>query len=212
MSQLALEVYAIGMYQTNCYLLSEDSHLVVIDPGDGRGALLHFLQQKQLTVDAVLVTHGHMDHFADAPAISEYYHCPILFPEKEVDYLSSQAGRRGPYQEETFAAFRAALKDRGLLLQDQSTWKWGEHEFSVRTLAGHSDAGACYYLPENAWLFGGDQLFCEGVGRMDLYSGPCSLLQEIRQKLLILPDQTTVFPGHGPSTTIEHEKKYNPYV
>lgn len=211
---MKIQWFRVGMYQTNCFLLtSEDGHCMVVDPGDGDDGVLEYLQKNNIQPERVFVTHGHMDHFADAANLAESYNIPIDFAKKEVGYLFSQEVQRGPYEEEVFEEFLQAVETRGNLLQDGDTIQLGEIKFEILTLPGHSECGACLYTPEEKVIIVGDQLFAGSIGRTDMYRGSSTeLIRSIKEKLLVLPEETVVLPGHGPQTTIGAEKKKNPFL
>lgn len=210
---MEIKVIPVGMYQTNCYLAVSEGHWMVIDPGDGKNAVLRILESQGIVPEYVAVTHGHMDHYADAEGIAERYRIPILYPEQDMAYLDSREARRGPYDQWVVDSFRSGLSRWGRLLREGDEIRLGRNHFQILVLPGHSDGGMCLYEPEEKVLFSGDQLFAQSIGRMDLYRGSGSdLIRAIRQKLLVLPEETVVLPGHGASTSIGMEKKNNPYL
>ena len=115
---MKLQVIPVGIYQTNCYLIEEEGLCIAVDPGDGDGAILRYLEKKEKRVNAVIVTHGHMDHFADAAELAGHFQTPIYFPKEECAYLSSAEARRGPYDERIVHIFEKALAQRHLQLYD----------------------------------------------------------------------------------------------
>lgn len=210
---MKLQVIPIGIYQTNCYLIEEEGLCIAVDPGDGDGAILRYLEKKEKRVNAVIVTHGHMDHFADAAELAGHFQTPIYFPKEECAYLSSAEARRGPYDERIVHIFEKALAQRGILTEEGEELRFGSLCFRVIVLSGHSKAGMCLYEASQKILLAGDQLFAGSIGRTDLYRGSgTDLVCGIRQKLLCLPEDTVVLPGHGPHTTIGEEKRSNPFL
>lgn len=209
---MRLQCIPVGAYQTNAYLLEEERHLLVIDPGDGQDALLSAIHRTDLTVDAVVVTHGHIDHFADAAALADAFDAAVYFPREEVSYLDDDLLKSGLYDEEKFQAFRTVLTKRGRLLEDGDSIVWRTHRFTIRIVGGHTDAGMAVCEPEEGMLFSGDILFRGSIGRTDYCrKGEEAFLEGIRQKLFELPETTRVWPGHGPGTTIGDEIRYNPF-
>ena len=210
---MKLQVISVGIYQTNCYLVEEEGLCIAVDPGDGEGAILGYLKEKKKRVNVVIITHGHMDHFADAAELAEYFQVPIYFPKEECAYLASAEARRGPYDERIVHRFERALAQRGSLTEEGEKLHFGSLCFRVMILSGHSKAGMCLYEENQKILFAGDQLFAGSIGRTDLYRGSgTDLVCGIRQKLLCLPEDTVVLPGHGPQTTIGAEKRSNPFL
>ncbi len=210
---MRIQSVAVGAYGTNCYLIEQEGHWMVVDPGDGRNAILRHLQKEGICPEKIAVTHGHMDHFADAAEMAETYQIPIYFPRKEVGYLRSELARRGPYDPAVFQTFEEALVNWGVYVEEGDRIRLDTLEFQVFILPGHSDAGMCLYEKSQGVVFAGDQLFYRSVGRTDLYRGDGEdLLRSIRQKLFTLPGDIVVLPGHGPATRIDHEKAENPYL
>ena len=210
---MRIQSVAVGAYGTNCYLIEQEGHWMVVDPGDGRNAVLKYLQKEGIRPEKIAVTHGHMDHFADAAEMAETYQISIYFPRKEVGYLHSGLARRGPYDPAVFQAFEEALSNWGVYVEEGDRIQLDTLEFQILILPGHSDAGMCLYEKSQGVVFAGDQLFYRSVGRADLYRGDGEdLLKSIRQKLLTLPEDTVVLPGHGPATRIDQEKAGNPYL
>ena len=210
---MKLQVIPVGAYQTNCYIIEEESMRIVIDPGDGNNRILKELTERGTRADQVVVTHGHMDHFADAAKLAEHFQTPIYFPKEECAYLSSAEARRGPYDERVVHGFGTALGGRGKLTEDGETIRFGNLCFRVIVFGGHSKAGMCLYEENQKMLIAGDQLFAGSIGRTDLYRGSgADLIAGIRQKILCLPEDTVVLPGHGPHTTIGKEKRSNPFL
>ncbi|MBQ7064422.1 MAG: MBL fold metallo-hydrolase [Firmicutes bacterium] len=211
---MKIQTAEVGLFQTNCYILTaEDGACLVIDPGDANGAVLRYLQQNRIRPDWIVVTHGHQDHYGDAAVLAKTLDVPILYPEGDVDYVLSRTARSGVNTADSGEAFIQALREHGHLVRDGERLEWGGVCFRLLTLAGHTDAGLCLYDPDGARLWAGDNLFYGSIGRTDLYRGdPGDLVRSITQKLLVLPDQTTVYSGHGRSTTIGFERAHNPYL
>ncbi len=201
-----LESFCMGPVATNCYILSgaEGDRAVVIDPPTAGEKIFELLQREGLTVSAILITHGHFDHIGGVNALREKSGAKVYAPEAEKEMLSDPS---------------VNLSEDGCRVIADQYLKDGEElkiaGISIRVIhtPGHTSGGCCYHLPEEGVLISGDTLFAQSVGRTDFPTGSMSeLIRSIREKLMILPDETKVYPGHGPETTIGEERKYNPFL
>lgn len=199
----------VGMLRANCYLVVSEAsrEAAVIDPGGDPSVILGTLEELGATARAILLTHFHFDHIMAAPEIVRATGAPLAIHEAEADLLA-----RPP------ALFRFARPDvprltADRLLHDGDTVVVGDVSLEVLHTPGHSPGGVSYYVKDEGVVFCGDALFAEGVGRTDFPGSSAELLaRSIRERLFGLPDETVVYPGHGPSTTIGHERRANPWV
>ena len=207
--KLVLEKYVIGMVSTNAYLLINDGtkETVLVDVPDGSKKLVKIIKDKGLRPVGILLTHGHYDHMGGVEEFTQAYNVPVYASEAESELLMD------PQQNvSSMMGVHAALKVEDLL-NDQEEFLLGGIRFRMLWTPGHTRGGACYYLPDEKILMSGDTLFAESVGRTDLPTGNFSdLIESITKCLLPLGDDVAVYPGHGPSTTIGHEREYNPYL
>ncbi len=202
----------VGLYGTNSYILTEKDHVWIIDPGDGDGALPDWLREQSIVPERIIVTHGHLDHFADASVLAEEYDIPIVFPEGELEYLKQYSVDRDEREESLKERFLRALEKHGEFVKDGGELYLEDAPMRVITIGGHTACGMCLYVPSEKSVFVGDQLFAGSIGRTDLYQNDeAGLVEGIRQKLFVLPEETIVFPGHGRPTTIGREKAGNPF-
>ncbi len=209
MSDLKIGRLMLGICQTNCYFVyREGSHDVIFfDPADKGDYIYETLQGKGFQVKGILLTHGHFDHIWGANKLRELSGAPIYAYEEEkvlcedaVTNVSEQVGR--PY---------TVLPDRYLKDNEEITIAG----MTCRLIAtpGHTVGGCCYYFEEAGILVAGDTLFQSSVGRTDLPTGSMgALVRSIKERLMVLPDETKVYPGHGEITTIGEERKYNPFI
>ena len=198
-------IYTGGLAATNAYLLDLQGHLLAIDAPEG---FLEFLKTKKLKPHALLLTHGHWDHIWDAADLAEWAECPVYY-HPDTAFLCLQP--------DAMLAFGLPKKLRPVsatqLLDETTSLPTDWPKAQLLHVPGHCPGSLCLYLPENGQLFGGDVLFADGVGRWDLPGGSREvLLDGIRKKILPLPPQTIVYPGHGPSTTVGQEKQSNPFL
>jgi hydroxyacylglutathione hydrolase len=196
-----------GRYVENCYLLADPvaERCVVIDPGEDPDPILAALAYRGWQVDAIWLTHGHMDHVLGVPAVRAECGAPIwLHPADR--FLYDAAPRMGPMPWE-----QVQLPAPEHALADGDTVRVGELAFDVRHAPGHSPGSVCFVGHGIAIV--GDVLFAGSVGRSDLPGGDHqTLIESIARELLPLPDATVVFPGHGRDTTIGVERATNPFL
>ena len=205
-----LNVYTltVGPLQENCYLLfdADTRQAVLIDPGDEAARIIAALDGCELT--AIWLTHAHFDHIGALAEVHRKFLVPVyLHPDDRK--LFNQAA-------ESAAFFGLTLEQPVLtplpLLHNQ-TLTLAAHEATCLFTPGHAPGHMAFYLPAQNLVFAGDALFQGSVGRTDLPgSDPAQLLASIRRKLLALPDETRVLPGHGPETTIGAERRTNPFL
>lgn len=209
MGKLKIRSLVVGEVATNCYLAEnkETKETLVIDPGDEMRRIDDMITGNGLRPAAILLTHGHFDHVMAAEALAEKYGIEIYALEKEKETLEDPnlnlCGMIGRF--EVYHATKYVREGELLNLAG----------FSIRVIhtPGHTPGGCCYYIEEEKTLFSGDTLYAGTVGRTDFPKGSMrELLAGIRGKLLILPEDTSVYPGHMGITTIGEEKKYNMFL
>jgi hydroxyacylglutathione hydrolase len=199
-------------FEENTFILWRDGNhqAIVIDPGLQPEWILDFLREKQLTVAAILNTHGHADHIGGNEALKEAFPtAPIVTGKNEAHLLTdAHANLSAPF------GMPITSPPADKLLQEGDIIEYASIPLEVLDLPGHSPGHVVFvYRDQPIRIFGGDVLFQGSVGRMDFPGGSETLLLGgIRQKLFPFPPDTIVYPGHGPETTIGHERKTNPYV
>ncbi len=204
------DVLATGPLQCNCQILGDEStqRAVVVDPGDDIPEIEALLERRGLTVEKILFTHAHFDHIGRAAALKRSTGAPTWLHRLEIPVLESldqQAAWIGVAPGETVAIDH--YYDEG------DTVDFAGLELQVLFTPGHSPGSVSFYIPAEERLIAGDVLFRDSIGRTDLPGGDMqTLLDTIRDKFLPLPDETAVFPGHGPATTIGRERRENPFL
>lgn len=206
---MKIQTYVLGLVRTNCYVISNESskEALVIDPPDQADTIISKLKELDLKPVAILLTHGHFDHIMAAGELAEKYKIPIYAGEAEKEML------KDPGLNSSVMVQKNYVLTADIWLKDQEELTLGGMKIKVLQTPGHTAGGVCYYFEEEKVLLSGDTLFLESVGRTDLPTGDGRILiDSINRKLMVLPEEVVVYPGHGDRTTIGHEKKYNPYA
>lgn len=203
-------VIPVTAYQQNCSLVwcSETQKGALIDPGGDLPQLIKAVKQKQVIIEKILLTHAHIDHAGGAAEAAEIFNVPIIGPHKDertlIDMMELQSQMSG-------IPARAFTPTQWL--DDGDSLTVGNIIFHVLFCPGHTAGHIVFYAPQNNIVFVGDVLFNGSIGRTDLPGGNAqTLLSSIRNKLFTLNDNTVVVSGHGPNTTIGHEKRTNPFL
>lgn len=208
---LQIQVIPVTPFQQNAALLWDDAsrEAVLTDVGGEAERLLSAVSQHQLKLQAIWLTHGHLDHASGVADLTEQQSVPVLGPHQSDDYwLQALPEITANYG---FPVSKPLTPTRWL--EDGDELSVGEHKFIVYHIPGHTPGHVVFYNQENNLLIAGDVLFRESIGRTDFPGGNhADLIHGIQSKLLTLPDSTRVLPGHGPMTTIGHEKLHNPYL
>lgn len=194
---LTLHTLPLGAYQTNCYILHQEdsSSCVVIDPGYTPEVILDFLAGKGLKLEAILLTHGHFDHVGAVRDLAAETGCQVYLNPDDLSMPPRMTA--GPlYYTDTYS--------------DGDTLSPAGIPFQVLSTPGHTPGSVCLIV-EN-YLFSGDTLFAGSRGRTDLPGGSTRAILESLRRLAALPQDYSVHPGHGESTTLAWEKQYNPYM
>lgn len=206
---IEIKPFALGDYQTNCFIVTEDDECWVIDCGYEPDILIEYLKTNELKPNALLLTHCHSDHIAGIDqllsltgTIPVYAHA--LEEEWNMDPMLNLSGLAG--RPTTVTAPTKALEDGQTLTLGNSTWR-------VVHTPGHSPGSVCFIHDESNQAIVGDTLFAGSIGRHDFpTSNVDDLRNSIQKTIMSLPDDMMVYPGHGPSTTIGHERQTNPFV
>ena len=205
---MSIEVIPVGPLQVNCYLLICDAtrQAVVIDPGADGEAVMDAINASSCDLKAVINTHGHFDHIGANAFVVAATGAELMMHADDLPLLQQAVAHAGIYG---LSAVESPEPTR--LLVEGDSVDIGELNLQVIHVPGHSPGGIC--LLAGTDLFVGDALFAGSVGRTDLPGGSHDLLiSGVRSKLLPLPDETVVYPGHGPETTIGREKRHNPFL
>lgn len=205
MKVLVMEVGSIG---TNCYLVinEENKSGVVIDPGGDGDMILDKIRQKGLNIEAIFLTHGHSDHIMAVDEIRTATGAKVYISQEDAGMLIKASSNLSLYMGAS-REFKAADE----FFEDGETLTVAGLNFKVIATPGHTRGGVCLICEDI--VFCGDTVFSESIGRTDLPGGSYSqILQSIKNKILVLPDEMKLLPGHGPATTIGWERRRNPFL
>jgi glyoxylase-like metal-dependent hydrolase (beta-lactamase superfamily II) len=207
-----VECLVLGLYETNCYVVRADKkchEVVIIDTGLDISGVAEYLRAHQLKPVAVVLTHGHVDHIVGAASVrANWSDVRIYIHKLDAEMLTDATINLSLMNGSAFVTEPADI-----IVEEGDTIEQAELKLEVIHTPGHTPGGICLYARDEHILFSGDTLFAESIGRTDFPGGNAKqLLSGIKEKLLTLPQETVVYPGHGPQTTIGHELKYNPFV
>lgn len=211
MSKLVLKCFALGSWMTNGYLLGQEDtrEAWVVDPGFSPEPLLEYIRREGWSITKIVLTHAHLDHIAGIRDLSALFpESEILIHEEEKRFLTDPSLNLS-----ALAGVAVSAPEPTGTLEDGTELLLGDLSFTVLHTPGHSPGGACFYQAREGILLSGDTLFEGSVGRTDFPTSDTEALADsIRRKLYVLPDETRVYPGHGPETLIGREKRSNPFV
>ena len=204
--------FTVNPFYENTYLIHKEEVALLVDPGftskTEQQTFTHYVQEHNLNLQAVVLTHAHVDHILGIDFIMDNYGADVYLSHKDL-YLWENAAQQA-------AMFGISLdqpKITPFCLEADKEVEIGDFKFKTLFTPGHSPDHLSFYFHDQQKLIAGDTLFKQGIGRTDLYKGDFSLLEKsILEKIYTLPDNTEVLPGHGPATTIGFEKQHNSYV
>ncbi|SHJ23843.1 MBL fold metallo-hydrolase [Lutispora thermophila] len=198
----------LGIYQANCYIIWDEGSkkAAVIDPGGDFEELNEFVESNQLSVQYVLLTHGHGDHIGAVAQTREKYKAEVMIHKDDYDMLKN---KNKNYSNQM--GYKDIELEADKKLEDGDVINLGSIKMEIIHTPGHTKGSIC--IKYDNIVFSGDTLFAGSIGRTDLGGGSFEdIIDSITNKLLTLPDNTEIYPGHGPSTTIGVEKKSNPFL
>ncbi len=213
MSKIKVSKMLVG--QTNTYLIYREGNVdsdgftpvIFVDPAEQGAGIYQKLKEMGYKVEAILLTHGHFDHITGAEELKKKSGAQIYAYEKEVDVLADPRKNVS-----TMVGSSVSLK-ADFLCKDGDILEKAGVQVKVIATAGHTEGGCCFYIEEIGALLSGDTLFEGSVGRTDFPTGSMAVLvRNVKEKLFVLPEETVVYPGHGPATSIGEEKRSNPFI
>ncbi len=197
-----------GMYAANCYIIYSEitGDGIVVDPGGDIEIILGKIEENNLSIKYIVLTHGHGDHLGGAKKLKEKLNVPVLVHEEDEELVKDANKNLSIIMD-----FGPVDFNPDILLKDGDAIEFGDLKAKVIHTPGHTRGGIC--LKINNHLFTGDTLFKGSIGRTDLLGGDYdNIINSIKEKILVLDDDIIVMPGHGESSTILEEKIYNPYL
>jgi len=204
------EILPVGPLQCNCSIIGDEvsREAMVIDPGDDIADVLAIVQKHNLKVKQIVITHAHIDHVGGAMKLRAATGAPILLNQNDyallklLDVQAAWIGMRDPGKVEIDHS-----------LGEQEKLAAGSLIATIMHTPGHTEGSICLYFPREKKLIAGDTLFAGSIGRTDLPGGSFDqIMRSLHEKVLGLPDDTSVIPGHGPTTTIGEERENNPFL
>jgi hydroxyacylglutathione hydrolase len=204
------KIIPVGPLQCNCSIIGDEvsREAMVIDPGDDIDDIVAIIDEHKLQVKQIVITHAHIDHVGGAMKLRAKTGAPILLNQndyallKMLDVQAGWLGMKPPGEVEIEAG-----------LAHDETLRAGSLSASVLHTPGHTEGSVCLYFPEEKMLIAGDTLFARSIGRTDLPGGSFEkIMRSLHDRVLTLPDETAVIPGHGPVTTIGEEREGNPFL
>lgn len=205
---MIIETAVVSPFGTNCYVVGcpDTSKAAVIDPGDDADEILSIAREAKLEVEAVILTHGHVDHIGAAGSVRDATSAKVYLHRDDVFLLE-----HGSVMAAQFGWFVSSVPSPDKLVDDGDEIAVGNIRFKVLHTPGHSPGGIC--LLAGDVVFAGDLVFAGSIGRTDLPGGSFeALLKSVRTKIFPLPDSTRIYCGHGPSTNVGRERKHNPFL
>ena len=195
------------LYANTYVLIDGKKQCVVIDPAKANQSINSYIKKNELHLKAVLLTHGHMDHMRGVDTIINEFHCPLYMGFYDMDKLTD------PFSNcSLFLGEEMIIKSMPETVSEKRVLNLLEEDIQIFETPFHTSGSVCFYLKDSHLLFTGDFLFAGSIGRSDLPSAQPRELSKSMRKILVLPKETKIYPGHGKSTTIETELRSNPYV
>ncbi len=208
MAKLVLEHLTVGPLQANCFIVGdeESGEAVIIDPGGDGDMILNAVGRKPWKVTAILNTHAHFDHIAANAMVKNGTGAPLMAPRGDALFISQAHISARMYGLEVDGS-----PDPDRLLDDGDSIDLGDEKIKVMSTPGHTPGGATFVT--SIGIFPGDSIFAGSIGRTDLPGGDYdTLIESIKSRILSLDDDTPVYPGHGPATTVGREREHNPFL
>lgn len=199
---MQIKKFTLGDLASNCYVVYDGVSGYIVDPGYESEDVINFILENKIKLAFIYLTHGHFDHIGGVKKIKEYFNIPVYASQKDLFWLTTFAKQKFGYE----VAVDIWIHEAMMIPFDHT-------DLIVYETPGHSEGGTVLYDAHNKYAFSGDTLFYQTIGRTDI---PHANFEDIEKSVLkmykLLPNDTIIYPGHGHSTTIAHEKRYNPYV
>lgn len=207
---MILEGLTVGPFQENCYILGDEStgEGALVDPGDEAARIALAVEQTQLEIGSIILTHSHIDHVLAVAELVDEYACPVLLHAEAEEMLKAL-----PQQAAMFGVKAGKVPEVDRYIESGETLEIGELRLRSLYTPGHAPGHLAFYAESEGLVLSGDAVFAGSVGRVDLPGGSIEvLMKSIREEILTLPDETRLYPGHGPATTVGEERVNNPFL
>lgn len=206
---MKLNIFEVGPFAENTYLIQQEGEAILVDPGfSSESEFQSFRNALESELIAILLTHAHVDHVLGLSRVLRDYDVPVYLSDED-HFLWDNFGS----QSQMFGFQTSGFDFTPKPLPSDASFEIGSYTFTCLYTPGHAPDHISLYLPEEGILLAGDVIFKQSIGRTDLYKGDMDTLSKsIREKVYVLPDNTKIYPGHGPSTTVGEEKAMNPFV
>lgn len=199
---MKIDKFELGMYQANCYLIWDKNHVLIVDPGGSSKKIVEHINEKDGIVDAILLTHGHVDHIEGVDFFYSKYKCPVYVEEADFKMIENPKFNCSA----TFSGFTQQVN----ILFYQSNMNINNFEFDVISAPGHTNGSVLLVFDDI--MFSGDVLFKNSIGRCDLPTGSNAKMFQTLKAIKMMSGDYIVYPGHGPKTTLQDEIKLNPFL
>ena len=210
-TNMDIQTLTLGPCMTNCYIFSADGkHCAIVDPADNAAAIVHAVESKNYTPDAVLLTHAHIDHIFALPEVLNHFTCPmpVYIEARELPALADPAVNLSA----PLFGMPFVYHGKVSALHDGESIHAGGADLTLLHTPGHTVGSSCYFCESEKILFSGDTLFASTIGRTDFPGGSLPTLLESLKRFATLPDDCMVYPGHNAATTLGRERQYNGYL
>lgn len=202
---MKVKTLLLGNMQTNCYVVSnDDKHCFIVDPGANGKKVFSYLNENELILDAILLTHGHFDHIGAVDYLYEHYHCPIYIHQDDLGLLQDAKANLSVFEKSFIVKAPAIVSKEKMKISD--------FEIVWLHLPGHCPGSSMIYLPKENIIFSGDVLFKGSIGRYDFPNSSKHDTNISLGKIKEYDFNAIIYPGHGSSTTLKDEQLYNPYL
>ena len=207
---MILQGLTVGPFQENCYIVGDQStgEGALIDPGDEAARIALAVEQTEIEIGSIILTHSHIDHVGAVADLADEYSCPVLL-HAEAEQMLQNVQQQAVMMGVKFG--RVPQVDR--YIGTEETLQVGGVSLKSLYTPGHAPGHLAFYIEEEGAVISGDAVFAGSIGRTDLPGGNMGVLMEsIREQILTLPDETRLYPGHGPDTTVGNERATNPFL
>ena len=198
-----IDSMVLGPVMTNCYLLWHHNHVLIVDPATKSGQIKQLIEMREGIVDGIFLTHGHFDHIGGVDAYARLYQCPVYINDPDLGMLSD------PYRNASGLGEEVIVKSEAIGLQPGKN-QINEFTFTLIDAPGHTE-GSCLMIWGDAMICG-DVLFQGSIGRTDLIGGSNTKMYQTLEMVKTLDPDLTIYPGHGPKTSLAQELKHNPFL